>query len=122
MDPKQQAWNDAMLEWLAGGEHPLAHHPLAVPCDGKEGCFTVAPIRDASIPKKRYCGWHLPTKPKSTDTQADPTLQMLKEYGLPVTRENYLYVAFMGNPPEEPLDGEIEASLPPELRRSDEDQ
>lgn len=30
--------------------------------------------------------------------------------GLPVTRENYLRVAFLGNPPDE-LDGEIEAEI-----------
>jgi hypothetical protein len=48
--------------------------------------------------------------------QPDGTLMLLKRMGLPVTRENYLRVAFMGNPPEEPLDGEIEAELPEELQ------
>jgi hypothetical protein len=40
--------------------------------------------------------------------------------GLPVTRENYLNVAFLGNPPEEPLDGGLEAELPEELQQWDE--
>ena len=43
--------------------------------------------------------------------QPDGTLMLLKRMGLPVTRENYLRVSFMGNPPEEPLDGEIEAEI-----------
>ena len=41
----------------------------------------------------------------------DGTVQLLKKYGIPVTRENYLRLAFAGNPPDE-LDGEIEAELP----------
>jgi hypothetical protein len=52
-------------------------------------------------------------------TQADGTLELLKKYGIPLTRENYLRLAFAGNPPEEPLDGEIEAELPEELQRVD---
>ena len=42
---------------------------------------------------------------------------LLKRMGLPVTRENYLRVSFMGNPPEEPLDGEIEAEIEDEIPR-----
>jgi hypothetical protein len=51
-------------------------------------------------------------------TQQDGTLILLERMGLPVTRENYLRVAFMGNPPPEPLDGEIEAELPPQLQKN----
>jgi len=43
---------------------------------------------------------------------SDSTVESLNQLGLPVTRENYLRLAFMGNPPDEPLDGEIEAELP----------
>jgi hypothetical protein len=53
---------------------------------------------------------------ESSATQPDGTIRLLEEYGIPVTRENYLHLAFMGNPPPEPLDGEIEAELPEELR------
>jgi hypothetical protein len=42
----------------------------------------------------------------------DSTVEFLKTHGIPVTRENYLHVAFLGSPPDEPLDGEIEAELP----------
>ena len=49
--------------------------------------------------------------------QPDGTVRLLEQYGIPVTRENYLRLAFAGNPPEEPLDGEIEAELPKELQR-----
>lgn len=48
----------------------------------------------------------------------DGTVRLLQKYGILVTRENYLRLAFAGNPPQEPLDGEIEAELPMELRPS----
>ena len=45
------------------------------------------------------------------------TLAYMKKHRIPITRENYLAIEYMGNPPEEPLDGEIEAELPPSLQR-----
>src|SRR5579864_1688887 len=62
-----------------------------------------------------------PTKPEtiSGTMQPDGTEKMLVELGLPVTRDNYLRLAFAGNPPQEPLDGEIEAELPLELQIAD---
>jgi len=51
----------------------------------------------------------------------DETIRALHELGIPVTRENYLWVLFEGDPPKEPLDGVIEAELPPELRRDYDD-
>jgi hypothetical protein len=50
----------------------------------------------------------------------DGTVSALLELGLPVTRANYLRLAFGGNPPEE-LDGEIEAELPEKFQIPDED-
>ena len=47
----------------------------------------------------------------------DGTVRLLTEYGIPVTRENYLMLAFAGKPPEEPLDGEVEAQLPEYLQK-----
>jgi hypothetical protein len=58
----QKFWDDAISKWKAGGEHPLACHPLAVRCDGMEGCWTVAPIRILPDYSKRYCSDHLPTE------------------------------------------------------------
>lgn len=52
----------------------------------------------------------------------DGTVKILESLGIPVTRENYLMLAFAGNPPEEPLDGELEAELPKELQQYDEDE
>jgi len=40
----------------------------------------------------------------------DGTLALLRKHHIPVTRENYLRLAFLGNPPDE-LDGELEAEL-----------
>jgi hypothetical protein len=51
----------------------------------------------------------------------DGTVQQLEELGIPVTRENYLMLAFAGKPPKEPLDGEIEAMLPDRIRKEDDD-
>ena len=60
-----------------------------------------------------------PTKPeiKFGTTQKDGIVEQLKELHLPVTRENYLMLAFAGKPPKEPLDEEIEEMLPRNLRR-----
>ena len=107
-----------MAKWKAGGEHPLARHPLAVRCDGYSGCFTVAPIRILPDYSKRYCFNHLPTKPEGESSNTpDPTLEFLKANNLPLTRENYLYVEYMGNPPKE-LDAEGEAALPAEVTKN----
>lgn len=44
----------------------------------------------------------------------DIVLQWMIEKGVPLTRENYLYMAFFGTPPDE-IGGEIEASIPKEI-------
>ena len=44
----------------------------------------------------------------------NPTLEFLKANNIPATRENYLAVEFLGNPPE--LDAEREAALPWQVR------
>lgn len=61
-DEELQAFADeAIRRWQAGeAPHPLEGHPLAVRCDGAEGCWTVAPIRDLRNPGKKYCYLHLP--------------------------------------------------------------
>jgi hypothetical protein len=52
--------------------------------------------------------------------QLDGTCRLLLALGLPLTRENYLQLAFAGHPPEE-LDGEIEAELPEQFQTWDDD-
>jgi hypothetical protein len=47
--------------------------------------------------------------------KSDGTVDLLKQLGLPLTRQNYLSLAFAGNPPEEPLDREIEEMIPREI-------
>jgi hypothetical protein len=49
-----------------------------------------------------------PTCDESSTTQ-NPTLDFLQANGVPLTRENYLAVAYLGNPPN---DAEPDAELP----------
>ena len=53
--------------------------------------------------------------------EPDGIVQFLRENGIPVTREAYLTVAYLGNPPAEPLDGELESELPSYLREEDDE-
>jgi len=53
-------------------------------------------------------------------TRPDATQRLMERHGLdPTDRDDYLRLAFGGNPPQEPLDGEIEAELPLELQMAD---
>jgi hypothetical protein len=45
-------------------------------------------------------------------------LRLMVEKGVPLTRENYLYIAYMGDVPEE-IGGEIEAEIPWEIKHAD---
>ena len=47
----------------------------------------------------------------------DHVLEHMKKRGIPITRENYLFWNWLGDPPPEPLDPELEAELPEELQR-----
>ena len=49
-------------------------------------------------------------------TPYDSYEQVLKDLGLPRTRENYLYVLYNGEVPTEDWDEEAEEQLPPDLR------
>jgi hypothetical protein len=44
----------------------------------------------------------------------DIVLQAMKARNIPLTRQNYLDIAYLGNPPDE-IGGEIEASIPKEI-------
>jgi len=50
----------------------------------------------------------------------DSVLRFMKQHDVPVTRENYLDVAYLGNPPEE-LSAEEQAELPEEFQQHSED-
>ena len=45
----------------------------------------------------------------------NPVIEAMKKYKIPMTRENYLDLAYMGEPPEE-LSAEEELELPEQLR------
>jgi len=47
----------------------------------------------------------------------DCVFELMKRKNLPMTRANYLYLAYFGNPPEE-LGAEEEAQLPAQFRDS----
>lgn len=47
----------------------------------------------------------------------DPVLEWMKANDVPLTRENYLNLAYMGDPPEE-LSAEEESELPTQFQRS----
>jgi hypothetical protein len=47
----------------------------------------------------------------------DYVLEWMKHQGIKVTRKSYLEIAFMGDPPKEPMDAELEADLPEEIRK-----
>ena len=51
----------------------------------------------------------------------DSVLRFMKQHDVPVTRENYLDVAYLGNPPEE-LSAEEEAELPEQFQVWDTDE
>lgn len=45
----------------------------------------------------------------------DEVLRFMEEHDIPATRQNYLDLAYMGNPPEV-LDAEAEADLPEQFQ------
>jgi hypothetical protein len=45
----------------------------------------------------------------------DPVIELTRKAGIPITREEYIYTAYMGQPPEE-WTAELEAELPEELQ------
>lgn len=49
----------------------------------------------------------------------NPTVQFMVANGIPLTRESYLQIAYMGNPPKEPLDAEVLAEIPAEIIRAE---
>jgi hypothetical protein len=49
----------------------------------------------------------------------DHTLEYMKKNNVPLTRENYLDYAYLGNPPEV-LDAEEEAQIPEQFRKENE--
>jgi hypothetical protein len=52
----------------------------------------------------------------TTTKHSDPLVRLMKRFGIPVTREDYLELAYMGEVPKE-LSAEQEAELPPEIQK-----
>lgn len=48
-------------------------------------------------------------------------VNLMRRFNIPVTRQSYLELAYMGQPPEE-LSAEEEAEFPPELQRKSEEE
>ena len=48
----------------------------------------------------------------------DMVLRLMIEKSVPLTRDNYLQLAYMGAPPDE-IGGEIEASIPWEIKHAE---
>jgi hypothetical protein len=49
-------------------------------------------------------------------SENDGLLDLMRHHRIPITRESYLELAYMGEPPEE-LSAEEEMNLPPEQRK-----
>ena len=56
------------------------------------------------------------TTPHNQSGESDPVLQWRKKHGMPLTREDYLEVAYMGEIPED-WGPELEAELPEQFQR-----
>src|SRR5262249_2200273 len=54
--------------------------------------------------------------PGGSESDTDGLLKWMRRYNIPITRENYLNLAYMGKPPVG-LTLQEEEELPPELRR-----
>jgi len=54
--------------------------------------------------------------------ELDGTCRLLLIAGLPITPENWLRLAFAGNPPTPPFDGELAEALPDWVRRAFEEE
>jgi hypothetical protein len=53
----------------------------------------------------------------------DPIIEYMKENDIPVTRDNYIGLNWLGDyDPSEPLPAELEADLPEELQIHDEEE
>lgn len=48
-------------------------------------------------------------------------LDYMKKHNIPLTRENYLQIAYLGDPPEE-LGAEEEAEIPEEIQSSNHEE
>lgn len=62
-------------------------------------------------------GWKAGSEMARIIKEITPTVAAMEAAGAEMTRENFLYWAFAGNPPDGELDAEIEAELPIQFRR-----
>jgi hypothetical protein len=47
----------------------------------------------------------------------DGVLAVMRKFGIPLTRDNYIELAYWGQPPEE-FGAELEEELPPQFRKA----
>ena len=64
---------------------------------------------------KKYDGW-LAESHRQRGPNEDGTIAWLKKHNYPLTRENYLEVAYLGDVPN-PFPAELESMLPEQFRR-----
>jgi hypothetical protein len=62
-------------------------------------------------------GGYLAGKFRRRNASEDGVLGLMRRYGIPITGQNYLDLAYTGEPPAE-LSAEEEANLPPEMRKT----
>src|SRR5215471_10816462 len=93
------------------------HARTAEPRLGQHSC-TGVPVPAAMWQSMRKHGDQAYEK---TGEMMDCVLDWMKRMGVPLTRENYLDVAYLGNPPEE-LSAEEESELPEEFQVWDTDE
>jgi hypothetical protein len=92
----------------AGAAHVLTKSPT------KSGTSTAEEHRPLTNPETKFP----PQRAESTpQTGGDETLSLMHKARIPVTRENYLQVAYLGQIPQ-PWTAELELELPEELRDS----
>jgi hypothetical protein len=74
-----------------------------------------APVPEASTYTQAESSAEQAVSDRQTGS-GDGIMDMMRRHNIPVTRENYLDFAYMGEPPQE-LSAEEEMNLPPELRK-----
>jgi hypothetical protein len=72
---------------------------------------------EADLPKEIRKRGHCSVGAVHGGESDDPILALMRYHNLPVTRQDYLNVAYLGHPPEE-LSAEEEADLPKAVRQA----
>jgi hypothetical protein len=103
---------NAILIWCDHNHHAVRIIGYTVLGIMAVACGTLAFVARRTQPLS-----HAPGASSSPGGHVDPMIEWLRKHGIPVTRENYLK---HGGYPPEPLDAEVEAELPPEIKLPEE--